>query len=187
MKKSFLKTNILGCLFILTGLFLTAQDLAAKTDSGSVRGTWSCWYWDWVDDEDASLTMTYQFWGVELDEYGMPATHGDWVGTGPCSRPDAIWRPQYPSTWETYLGNPYFYNEALDVILYKKYWSLSPKEAQCRERSPRSGRMGIFLGFRPLLPFSYYGQLFLWHRSSSGRGFYRLLLDVFKSFRSRFL
>jgi hypothetical protein len=67
-----------------------------------------------------SIKITYQFWGVELDNYGWPTTHGEWIGTGPQSRPDAIWRPQYPLTWETYLGNPYLYNDALNVILFNK-------------------------------------------------------------------
>ena len=304
MKKSLHRTMIFGCLFVLTGLFLSAPALAQRIDSGSVSGIWSCWYWDWVDDEDPSLfddgdamnrfdilvsdstytnyaqwweyqyhgppqnpdkwwghchawagaacwerqpskykviknaatgvkvkfrvrdrkglmceayyndasssvadfmisqpspglmwyalrqeikginpmwgkkrgfvgelyygdqvwnypiykykvtcwwdpssgyygtmtiwgasdgnpkyadwtdlysmKLTYQFSGVQFDAYGMPYDGGEWIGTGPQSRPDSIWRPQYPSTWATYLGNPYLYNEALDVILYKK-------------------------------------------------------------------
>jgi len=67
-----------------------------------------------------SIKITYQFWGVQLDNNGWPTTHGEWIGTGPQSRPDAIWRPQYPLTWETYLGNPYLYNGALNVILFNK-------------------------------------------------------------------
>jgi hypothetical protein len=68
-----------------------------------------------------SVKITYQFWGVELDQYGWPTTHGEWIGTGPYSQPDAIWRPQYPTTWETYLGNEgLYYNGALNVILYNK-------------------------------------------------------------------
>ena len=304
MKKSLHRTIIFGCLFVLTGLFLSAPALAQRIDTGFVEGIWSCWYWDWVNDSDPSLfddgdamerfdrlvsddtytsdaqeweydnhgppqnpkgwwghchawsgaavwerqppkykvvrntatgvqvkfrvrdrkglmceayyedayasvadfmisqpspgltwswlraeikgkdpmwgkkrgfvgelyygdevwnypiykykvtcwwdpssgyygymtlwgagdgdpryanstdlysiKITYQFWGVELDNNGWPTTHGEWVGTGPQSRPDSIWRPQYPTTWETYLGNPWLYNDALNVILFNK-------------------------------------------------------------------
>jgi len=67
-----------------------------------------------------SIKITYQFSGVQLDEYGMPYDGGEWIGTGQYSRPDSIWRPQYPLTWMTYAGNLWLYDDALNVILFNK-------------------------------------------------------------------
>ena len=65
-----------------------------------------------------SVKYTYQFWGVELID-GWP-DGGAWIGTEPNSRPDSIWRPQYPLTWMTYAGNEWLYDDALNVILFNK-------------------------------------------------------------------
>jgi hypothetical protein len=62
-------------------------------------------------------TFTYQFQGVRLDSTGNPMDSGTWTGSGPYSRPDAIWRPEYPTYWTTYVGNEYLDEYYLGDIL----------------------------------------------------------------------
>ena len=49
-------------------------------------------------------TYTYQFSGVYSDGVN-PTDSGTWIGSGPYHRPDAIWRPIYPTTWMQYTSN----------------------------------------------------------------------------------
>ena len=50
-------------------------------------------------------TFTYQFSGVRLDSSREPISSGTWIGTGPNSRPDSIWRPYFATTWLKYVAN----------------------------------------------------------------------------------
>ncbi len=50
-------------------------------------------------------TFTYQFSGVDLDNFSEPSDSGTWIGSDSFSRPDCIWRPFYPPYWTTYATN----------------------------------------------------------------------------------
>ncbi len=51
------------------------------------------------------ITYTYQFSGVYLDGSNEPISSGAWLGSGPASRPDCLWRPYYATYWTTYVTN----------------------------------------------------------------------------------
>ena len=61
-------------------------------------------------------TFEYEFWGVQVAS-GKPIDSGYWIGNGSDSRPDAIWRPEYATSWTTYLGNEYLEGRFLGKIL----------------------------------------------------------------------
>jgi len=96
MKKYLPRTIIFGCLFVLTGLFLAAPAMAVRIDKGSVAGVWSCWYWDWVDDEDPSLfdngdAMNRYDILVSDDTYTSYAQWWEYQYHGPPQNPDKWW------------------------------------------------------------------------------------------------
>ena len=96
MKKSLLRTIIFGCLFVLTGLFLSAPAMAARTEMGSVEGVWSSWYWDWVDDTDPSLfddgdAMNRFDILVSDNTYTSYAQWWEYEYHGPPQNPDKWW------------------------------------------------------------------------------------------------
>lgn len=62
-------------------------------------------------------TFTYQFSGVKFNNAGEPIAGGKWIGSGPYHRPDAIWRPYYPTYWTTYAGNTQLDESHLGKIL----------------------------------------------------------------------
>lgn len=62
-------------------------------------------------------SFTYQFGGVYQDSRGNPTDSGWWIGQGPNSRPDAIWRPYYATTWMQYVENTQLSESALHQIL----------------------------------------------------------------------
>jgi hypothetical protein len=61
--------------------------------------------------------FTYQFSGVKVNTAGEPISSGSWIGSGPYSRPDCIWRPYYATTWTTYVVNPHLDASHLGAIL----------------------------------------------------------------------
>ena len=65
-----------------------------------------------------SLVFTYYFDGVEVYD-GQPIDSGYWLGDedDPYSQPDAIWRPEYATSWTTYAANPYLEDDYLGEIL----------------------------------------------------------------------
>lgn len=64
------------------------------------------------------ITFTYEFKGV-LVSNGQPTDSGYWIGdeNDTKSRPDSIWRPEYPKYWTTYVGNAGLEEHYLGKIL----------------------------------------------------------------------
>jgi hypothetical protein len=62
-------------------------------------------------------TYAYKFKGVRKNSRGDPVSSGTWIGTGPYSRPDAIWRPYYATTWMQYADNTELSEGYLNDIL----------------------------------------------------------------------
>lgn len=62
-------------------------------------------------------TYTYKFKGVLKNSSGTPISSGTWIGTGSSSRPEAIWRPYYASTWLQYVDNYELSEDYLEDIL----------------------------------------------------------------------
>jgi hypothetical protein len=104
MKKSLLKMAVLGCLLLLLGLFLAAPALAAKTktDSGSVGGVWSCWYWDYMDgggndpgislfDDGGPMNKFDVLVGNPTGKNAYGAQGWEWYMHGPPQNPDDWW------------------------------------------------------------------------------------------------
>ncbi len=58
----------------------------------------------------------YQFQGVIFDGES-PVDSGTWIGSGSYHRPDAIWRPYYPTTWTEYAANPHLNETHVGTIL----------------------------------------------------------------------
>jgi len=70
------------------------------------------------------VKFTYQFWGVQLDEYGWPTTHGEWYGSGPSRGPTPSGVRSIPNLGDLPGKSVLDYVGALNVILFNKQNSL---------------------------------------------------------------